>query len=85
MPLENPQSSTTGGITYREALREAPPQVALVGFGRVSERVWAQDGKPVVGPEVTASLSADHRASDGHRGAMFLAEIARLLQKLEKL
>ena len=31
-------------------------------------------------PVVTASLAADHRASDGHRGALFLAEIARLLQ-----
>lgn len=62
-----------------------PPQVALVGFGRVGERVWAEDGKPVVGPAVTASLSADHRVSDGHRGALFLAEIARLLQEPEKL
>jgi pyruvate dehydrogenase E2 component (dihydrolipoamide acetyltransferase) len=62
-----------------------PPQVALVGFGRVSERVWAEDGKPIVGPAVTASLSADHRVSDGHRGALFLAELARLLQEPEKL
>ncbi|HET9700515.1 MAG TPA: dihydrolipoamide acetyltransferase family protein [Burkholderiales bacterium] len=62
-----------------------PPQVALVGFGRVGERVWAEDGKPVVGPAVTASLSADHRVSDGHRGALLLAEIARLLQEPEKL
>jgi pyruvate dehydrogenase E2 component (dihydrolipoamide acetyltransferase) len=62
-----------------------PPQVALVGFGRVSERVWAEDGKPVISPAVTASLSADHRVSDGHRGALFLAELARLLQAPEKL
>ena len=36
-------------------------------------------------PVVTASLAADHRASDGHRGALFLAEIARLLQAPETL
>ncbi len=57
-----------------------PPQVALVGFGKVTQRPWADDGKVVVEPVVTASLAADHRASDGHRGGLFLAEIARLLQ-----
>jgi pyruvate dehydrogenase E2 component (dihydrolipoamide acetyltransferase) len=57
-----------------------PPQVALVGFGKVTQRPWADDGKVVVVPVVTASLAADHRASDGHRGGLFLAEIARLLQ-----
>jgi len=57
-----------------------PPQVALVGFGRVTQRPWVEDGNVVAAPVVTASLAADHRASDGHRGALFLAEIARLLQ-----
>ena len=57
-----------------------PPQVALVGFGKVTERPWVEDGQVVATPVVTASLAADHRASDGHRGALFLAEIARLLQ-----
>ena len=58
-----------------------PPQVALVGFGRVTERPWAQDGILSVRPCVTTSLSADHRVSDGHRGGRFLAEIDRLLQE----
>jgi len=62
-----------------------PPQVALVGFGRVSERAWAEGGNISAGPGVTASLSADHRVSDGHRGTLFLAELARLLQEPEKL
>ena len=57
-----------------------PPQVALVGFGKVTARPWVEDGKVVAMPVVTASLAADHRASDGHRGALLLAEIARLLQ-----
>lgn len=57
-----------------------PPQVALVGFGKVTQRPWAAEGKVVVMPIVTASLAADHRASDGHRGGLFLAEISRLLQ-----
>jgi len=57
-----------------------PPQVALVGFGRVTQRAWADaDGVRAV-PVVTASLAADHRAGDGHRGALFLAEIREQLQ-----
>ena len=62
-----------------------PPQVALVGFGKVTERPRVENGAIVAMPAVTASLSADHRASDGHRGGLFLAEIARLLQEPEKL
>jgi pyruvate dehydrogenase E2 component (dihydrolipoamide acetyltransferase) len=62
-----------------------PPQVALVGFGRVVERPWAVDGMLAVRPVVTATLAADHRVSDGHDGARFLATIDRLLQSPEEL
>ncbi|MCK9389414.1 MAG: 2-oxo acid dehydrogenase subunit E2 [Sulfuritalea sp.] len=62
-----------------------PPQVALVGFGRVAERPWAENGELKVLPVVTASLSADHRVSDGHRGALFLRELSDLLQHPEDL
>ncbi len=62
-----------------------PPQVALVGFGRVVERPWASGGMLGVRPVVRATLSADHRASDGHEGARFLAAIDRLLGAPDKL
>jgi pyruvate dehydrogenase E2 component (dihydrolipoamide acetyltransferase) len=62
-----------------------PPQVALVGFGKVSERPWAVDGRVEVRRTVHVSLSADHRASVGHRGALFLGAIERLLREPEKL
>ena len=62
-----------------------PPQVALVGFGKVTERPWVDRGQVIATPVIAASLSADHRASDGHRGALFLNEIDRLLQEPEKL
>jgi pyruvate dehydrogenase E2 component (dihydrolipoamide acetyltransferase) len=62
-----------------------PPQVAIVGFGRVAERPWAEDGSVTARPVVTVTLAADHRVSDGHRGALFLAEIGRLLQAPEAL
>jgi pyruvate dehydrogenase E2 component (dihydrolipoamide acetyltransferase) len=62
-----------------------PPHVALVGFGRITERPCVVSGDVVARPLVTASLAADHRASDGHRGGLFLAAIDRLLQEPEKL
>lgn len=62
-----------------------PPQVALIGFGKVVERPWAENGGLYVRRVVSATLSADHRASVGHRGALFLATLDRLLQEPEKL
>lgn len=57
-----------------------PPQVALVGFGKVVERPWIAEGQIKARPLVTATLSADHRVTDGHRGGLFLAAVDRLLQ-----
>jgi len=62
-----------------------PPQVAVVGFGAVVERPWAVDGMLGVRPLVTATLSADHRATDGYVGARFLARLDRVLQHPEEL
>jgi pyruvate dehydrogenase E2 component (dihydrolipoamide acetyltransferase) len=62
-----------------------PPQVAIVGFGSVAVRPWCTGGAIVPASVVTATLSADHRVSDGHRGSQFLVEVDRLLQEPEKL
>ncbi|ARO88865.1 branched-chain alpha-keto acid dehydrogenase subunit E2 [Nitrosospira lacus] len=62
-----------------------PPQVAIIGLGKVTERPWIENGAVVVRKIATATLSADHRASDGHRGGLFLAALDRLLQKPEQL
>jgi pyruvate dehydrogenase E2 component (dihydrolipoamide acetyltransferase) len=62
-----------------------PPQVAIVGFGKVVERPWIRDGAVMPRPVVTITLAADHRVSDGHRGALFLSEIDRLLQEPDTL
>lgn len=69
---------TVFGVIY-------PPQVALIGLGTVTEKPWAENGMLAARPVLTATLSADHRASDGHRGALFLAALDRLLQAPEKL
>ena len=62
-----------------------PPQVAIVGFGKAVVRPWVVDG--AIGPRsvITITLSGDHRATDGHAGALFLAEIGKLLQEPDKL
>jgi pyruvate dehydrogenase E2 component (dihydrolipoamide acetyltransferase) len=62
-----------------------PPQVALVGFGKITERPFAADGLVGARPMIDATLSGDHRVSDGHRGGRFLLAVDRLLQEPEKL
>ena len=57
-----------------------PPQVAMVGFGRVVTRPWVVDGAIGPRPVICVTLAGDHRASDGHRGGLLLAEIENLLQ-----
>jgi len=69
---------TVFGIIY-------PPQVALVGFGKMVERPWSSEGQIVSRPVITATLSADHRVSDGHRGGLFLAAMERKLQAPDTL
>lgn len=69
---------TVYGVIY-------PPQVALVAFGRIMERPWAESGMLGVRRTVTATLAADHRATDGHRGSQFLEALSRALQEPEKL
>ena len=65
---------TVFGVIY-------PPQVALVGFGKIVERPWADHGMLGVRPLLTATLAADHRATDGRRGAQFLDFLGSFLQK----
>jgi pyruvate dehydrogenase E2 component (dihydrolipoyllysine-residue acetyltransferase) len=65
---------TLYGIIY-------PPQVAIIGFGKAATRPWVESGTVVARPLVNATLAADHRVSDGHAGALFLAKIDRLLQE----
>jgi pyruvate dehydrogenase E2 component (dihydrolipoamide acetyltransferase) len=69
---------STLGIIY-------PPQVALVGFGRISDRPWVADGRVEARPVLVATLSFDHRAVDGHRAGRFLAAVDRHLQSPERL
>lgn len=71
-------AETVYGVIY-------PPQVALVGFGRILERPWAENGMLGIRPVVSATVAGDHRATDGARGAAFLDALAHRLGEPEKL
>jgi pyruvate dehydrogenase E2 component (dihydrolipoamide acetyltransferase) len=62
-----------------------PPQVALVGVGKVVSRPWAVDGLLGVRSVTTLTLSADHRATDGNTGARFLDAIDQVLSQPDTL
>lgn len=69
---------TVYGVIY-------PPQVALVGFGKVTEQPWVENGMLGIRPVLTATLAADHRATDGRRGAQFLDALNTILQEPARL
>jgi pyruvate dehydrogenase E2 component (dihydrolipoamide acetyltransferase) len=58
-----------------------PPQAAILAVGRIADRVVAVDGQPVVQPTMVLTLSCDHRALDGARGAQFLGALADLVEE----
>jgi pyruvate dehydrogenase E2 component (dihydrolipoamide acetyltransferase) len=58
-----------------------PPQAAILAVGRIADRVVAVNGQPVVQPTMVLTLSCDHRALDGARGAQFLSTLADLIEE----
>jgi pyruvate dehydrogenase E2 component (dihydrolipoamide acetyltransferase) len=62
-----------------------PPQVAILGFGTPLPRPWSVDGRIETQHVMVALLAADHRVSDGHRGALLLQRIGELLNTLEAM
>jgi pyruvate dehydrogenase E2 component (dihydrolipoamide acetyltransferase) len=58
-----------------------PPQAAILAVGRIADRVVPVNGQPAVQPTLTLTLSCDHRALDGARGAQFLGALADLIEE----
>ena len=58
-----------------------PPQAAILAVGRIADRVVAVNGQPAVRPTMVLTLSCDHRALDGARGAQFLSALADLIEE----
>ena len=62
-----------------------PPQAAILAVGSIADRVVAVEGKAVVRPMMTLTLSCDHRAADGARAAMFMNDLAEAIREPKKL
>jgi pyruvate dehydrogenase E2 component (dihydrolipoamide acetyltransferase) len=76
--------SNFGMIAGRHAaLVVVPPQVAILGAGRIGPRVIAVDGKPAVRRILPLSLTFDHRAVTGGEAARFLFSLIADLEKPE--
>ena len=57
------------------------PQAAILAIGRVADRVVAQEGRPVVAPRMSLTLSCDHRVLDGARAARFLETLTSFVEE----
>jgi pyruvate dehydrogenase E2 component (dihydrolipoamide acetyltransferase) len=63
------------------ALVVMPPQVAILGAGRIANRVVPVGGKPAVCPMLPLSLTFDHRVVTGGEAARFLAAVVAELER----
>lgn len=71
-------ADTVFGVIY-------PPQVAIIGFGSISEQPFAENGMLGIRPVINVTLAGDHRATDGLTGSRFLATLNKHLQNPELL
>jgi len=62
-----------------------PPQVAIIGLGRIVDAPWAEGDTLAVRKVLQATIAGDHRATDGRTGALFLDKLNYFLQKPEEL
>jgi pyruvate dehydrogenase E2 component (dihydrolipoamide acetyltransferase) len=69
---------TVYGVIY-------PPQVAIIGFGSVSEEPFAAHGMLGIRSVLHVTLAGDHRATDGLIGSRFLVALDKNLQNPESL
>jgi len=57
-----------------------PPEVAILGIGRITEELALIDGQVMARSKVMLSLTIDHRIVDGAPGAAFLQTLVQLLE-----
>lgn len=57
-----------------------PPQAAILAVGTARPQAVVREGRLAVATVMQATLSADHRVTDGVEAARFLGEIRRLLE-----
>jgi pyruvate dehydrogenase E2 component (dihydrolipoamide acetyltransferase) len=57
-----------------------PPQAMIFTTGAIKQVPVVRDGSIVVGTRMKVTLSCDHRAVDGSEGALFLADLKKILE-----
>lgn len=62
-----------------------PPQIAIMGVGRIRPVVAVLEGAPVVRQSMILSLTFDHRVVDGAPAARFLGDIAALIAEPHRI
>lgn len=72
-----------GGYTGTPIIN--PPEVAILGVGKLSERPVVRDGQVVACPTLPLALSFDHRVIDGEGAGHFLNRLMALLADPELL
>jgi pyruvate dehydrogenase E2 component (dihydrolipoamide acetyltransferase) len=66
--------SHTGRDTFGTPIVN-PPEVAILGMGRIRDEVVARDGQVVVERRMPMTLSYDHRVVDGVTAAAFMSDV----------
>ncbi len=72
-----------GGVYGRAMI--LPPQVAILGFGRIHQTAVVKNGQVVPGTILPVSMSCDHRVVDGAPAASFLTYFLQLLGNIKHL
>lgn len=67
------------GVDHFEAIIN-PPQAAILAVGAANEKPVVKNGQIVVGHEMTATLSGDHRVVDGAIGAAYLQTLKQMIE-----
>jgi len=62
-----------------------PPEAAILAVGSVRDMPIIQDGEIVSGSRMKATISVDHRVSDGAEAARFLQALANFLEEPVRL
>jgi 2-oxoglutarate dehydrogenase E2 component (dihydrolipoamide succinyltransferase) len=62
-----------------------PPQSAILGMHKITERPVAEKGQIVIRPMMYLALSYDHRIIDGREAVLFLVEIKEALEEPARL
>jgi 2-oxoisovalerate dehydrogenase E2 component (dihydrolipoyl transacylase) len=58
-----------------------PPQVAIIGAGRIAQRVMVHEGQPAVRAVLPLSLTFDHRVVNGGEAARFVVALKLDLER----